>query len=679
MAEAMSKACRCSGPHQQMMGQGKALKDMQNYEPGLVKLLGDAIYMIYSAMEVAWHNRGQAELMMMEMVEKSTEEMKYLEQNKELVRIGGQEALKAISMLHRQLGHPSAQRLVAACKERDFPKEFIQVARQYKCPTCWSKQEPKAVRVATLKKAPHFNHTVAIDTFYIEWDGEKKAVLTILDEYSRYEMDHPIVEETAEMEIALLESSWMRSFGFPTHLRLDASGPHQSSTFADWASTHGMKLELIPRKAHHRLGILERNHAVRRKLLEIFHKEMPDVPFDRALVVTCHQRNRLASVSGASPATLAFAYVPSEGGNADEPGPECFGDERDQVKNTLIKEHAAVAFHKANADLAMRSAILARSRVEQDELSVGDWCSYWKPAATKLDPYRWRGPCLVVAIEKKKERDNVIYWVVHGSSLVRCTRNQLRHESVPERFERQSQPSHLEQLRQPLPNRLLKALRPVRGPVRAVDISVDGQDPFEYHGGYASNDAADSSGHFFESKGVIAKPDTKTPTLKAPDDETMEPAVEPTGADTPTPPENNKESSTPSPEDRPLRRIHPIPERVETELASIWSDPGPPGAATTTAPETTATEAADPSTGDDDMPSEERRGPGILEKQDDLHPHLPATQANAMHRCTSRPCKWQVRSPMSGTGCLMDFQHAAKETDSLHLNSLDWRRSTWCR
>ena len=101
-------------------------------------------------------------------------------------------------------------------------------------------------------------------------------------------------------------------------------------------------------------------------------------------------------------------YVPSEGGNADEPGPEKFGDERDQVRNTLIKETAAVAFHKANADLAMRSAILARSRVEQDELFVGDWCYYWKPQTHKLDPFRWRGPCLVVAVEVMPDRTSTI-------------------------------------------------------------------------------------------------------------------------------------------------------------------------------------------------------------------------------------------------------------------------------
>ncbi len=54
---------------------------------------------------------------MMEMVEKSTEEMNYLEQNKELIKIGGQEALRSVAMLHKQLGHPSGARLVAAIQD----------------------------------------------------------------------------------------------------------------------------------------------------------------------------------------------------------------------------------------------------------------------------------------------------------------------------------------------------------------------------------------------------------------------------------------------------------------------------------------------------------------------------------------------------------------------------------
>lgn len=162
VAEAMNMACLCKGPHTQMMGHGAQLRSMQNYEPGLVRALGDGVYL---AMEKAWKRRGQAELMMMEVVERSTEEMKYLEQNKELIKIGGPQVLSFIAKLHRQLGHPSQQTLLVAVKTRDLPPEYSKVARHYKCPTCWEKQEPKAVRVATLRKSPHFNHTIAIDTF----------------------------------------------------------------------------------------------------------------------------------------------------------------------------------------------------------------------------------------------------------------------------------------------------------------------------------------------------------------------------------------------------------------------------------------------------------------------------------------------------------------------------------
>ena len=79
---------------------------------------------------------------------------------------------------------------------------------------------------------------MAIDTFYIEWDGKKRAIFTIMDEFSRYEIAMEIKDESAEMEIALVlfESTWSRTFGFPAILRLDASGPHQGERYAEWAS-----------------------------------------------------------------------------------------------------------------------------------------------------------------------------------------------------------------------------------------------------------------------------------------------------------------------------------------------------------------------------------------------------------------------------------------------------------
>lgn len=386
------------------------------------------------------------------------------------------------------VGHPNGAKLVLAVKERNLPDDYVAVARRYKRPQCLAKAQPKSVRVATLQKPPHFNHTVAIDGFYTQWKEEKKAVLTVLDEFSRYEMDMLISEENAEMEIALLNSSWMMRFGFPKVLRRDASGPHQGAQFAEWASQHGMVLELIPRGAHRRLGILERNHAVRRKMLETFGAEVPEASLEEALRATCHQRNRLSSVKGSSPAAIAFGRVPSEGGKSDYPGPESFHDSSDQAKINKICEAAAVAFHRANQDLAIRTAFLHSARVEEDELFAGDYVFYWKPQTNKLDPFRWRGPCMVVAVEPMPYRSSMIYWIARGSSLVRATRQQLRYETVPERYERQSKPDYLPSMQKPLQQRLLEALRPVRGRVRAVDLSSMPLDD-DLLGGPSSTDA----------------------------------------------------------------------------------------------------------------------------------------------------------------------------------------------
>ena len=52
-------------------------------------------------------------------------------------------------------------------------------------------------------------------------------------------------------------------------------------------------------------------------MLETFKAEVPSCSFEQALLVTSHQRNRLSSVKGSTPATLAFGYVPSEGGVMD--------------------------------------------------------------------------------------------------------------------------------------------------------------------------------------------------------------------------------------------------------------------------------------------------------------------------------------------------------------------------
>ena len=84
---------------------------------------------------------------------------------------------------------------------------------------------------------------------------------------------------------------------------------------------------------------------------------------------------------------------------------------------------------------------------------------------------------MVIAVEASIDRATMIYWVVHGSSLVRATRQQLRHETVPER---QARPKAENDLQRPLAERILAALKPVRGPVRGLDLASRAQSPDDF-------------------------------------------------------------------------------------------------------------------------------------------------------------------------------------------------------
>jgi hypothetical protein len=63
--------------------------------------------------------------MVVDMVEKSNEEMQYLEQNKELIKIGDAEVLKSMALLHRQVGH--GFRMALAAKVRHMPDKYVRV------------------------------------------------------------------------------------------------------------------------------------------------------------------------------------------------------------------------------------------------------------------------------------------------------------------------------------------------------------------------------------------------------------------------------------------------------------------------------------------------------------------------------------------------------------------------
>ena len=76
--------------------------------------------------------------------------------------------------------------------------------------------------------------------------------------------------------------------------------------FKDWAEARGIKMQLIAKDAHHQLGMLERNHQVRREQITIYGATHKKDTLRQAGGMTCSQRNRLRNVKGYSPTQLVL-------------------------------------------------------------------------------------------------------------------------------------------------------------------------------------------------------------------------------------------------------------------------------------------------------------------------------------------------------------------------------------
>ena len=219
-----------------------------------------------------------------------------------------------------------------------------------------------------------------------------------------------------------------------------------SDEFASWCDGHGIKLELIP-KAHHKLAIQERNHAVRRNQLLTFEKMYPLDSLKKAIAYTLAARNRLRNVKGYSPiqrvlgfqphipATLSDAdYLLSEQSAASDPTSSLSQDlER--------RREAQKAFLDANFQQSVRRSLLARNRPARREYLVGETVYYWREKGenkddTGLDVYHWHGPGVVCATEPPTNLDlsflDRCYWIVHcsGAHMNSCAQIRLMNETT---------------------------------------------------------------------------------------------------------------------------------------------------------------------------------------------------------------------------------------------------------
>ena len=84
-----------------------------------------------------------------------------------------------------------------------------------------------------------------------------------------------------------------------------------------------------------------------------------------------------------------------------------------------MKFSAQQACGKAEIDVKLRRALLRRYGGRDEDLHPGERCLYWRDAADKAHTIRWKGPAIVLAIERNPDTGTIAcYWLAHGTVLL---------------------------------------------------------------------------------------------------------------------------------------------------------------------------------------------------------------------------------------------------------------------
>ncbi|CAK0862702.1 unnamed protein product [Prorocentrum cordatum] len=477
-AHHMNVKCSCTEEH--VVLRGKLAQQAQNYPRPMARRM--AYLIAYQGMADDIKDINTAEE-----VSKDIDAIEYTDVMQELMKRFNVSTIRAVKRAHISLGHPSNTALATAVKHAKAPAEWLQCAKLLQCEVCPSGQRPRAVRVAVLTKAKRFNEVVNNDVYYVTWKNKERKISAMMDEFTRYEVDYPIAKETFKKEVKLFQKLWLSWAGKPDAMRMDMAGSHTSRKMHQWTSKHNITLDLIPKGARHKPGLMERNHAVRREQLSKYHLQFPGDSLKTALRMTASQRNILRNVHGYSPATLVLGTQPKV------PGALCvedFGlaeqaalvDPKSEVHEMMVRRAAAgTAFIEANCSRAVRAALLARSWPTRRECQIGEWVYFWRPEmSTGLEKCHWHGLALVVAVESKVNEDDVMHtsvaWVTHGRTIYRCTVEQLRPELSSETREREGRREDPDSLLSTI-EKLRRALRRTKGTCSFSDLAEGGQRP----------------------------------------------------------------------------------------------------------------------------------------------------------------------------------------------------------
>ena len=310
---------------------------------------------------------------------------------------------------HCGLGHVANARLARILHQAGARKEVVEYAKNLKCDVCQRHRHTAPVRAAAPPREINPNQIVGVDTIYLpglDFNGKRKMALNIVDWATRFQLVIPLQDHTPRSaRHAFLQ--WTRIFGPPEKI-YDDLGKEFRGWFEMMADQHAILLDPGSLESPTQRSLTER---AGRTYKEIFSKTLMETTctnwqeWHETVDIVTATVNRLANKSGFSPMQRMLGYNPRipggllSGGFNDQSTASRYQAGDLQVQRSLdLRRAAAIAYHKADCEQALRNALHAGPRVWH-HYEVGQTVYYWKKGmeqGKKNHPYFWHGPAKVI-------------------------------------------------------------------------------------------------------------------------------------------------------------------------------------------------------------------------------------------------------------------------------------------
>ena len=338
----------------------------------------------------------------------------------------------ALIRCHRNLGHPSPEKLSTVLRQQGYRPEVARAALDLQCSVCQAGVQPKGHRPSSLRDEMDFNDRISVDG--IKWTNQKGQnfhFYHVVDWATNFQAACIAPSRNSTDTIGNLITMWFSWAGSPSELFVDPGTEFQSDEFQEFVQQHNIKLITTAPEAHFQHGKAERHGAVLQHMLRKFELEHAIENYQdlqRALFWCVQAKNANSLRKGYAPEVLVL------GKHTRLPGSIC-SDEmlpahllansetahgisfRTQL---AFRESARKAFFSADNDQAIRKSFLRRSHPLQKQYNPGEWVMVWKEGKGAYQGF-WQGPMRVVVHENAQ-----VVWTTMASKLFRTAPELIR-------------------------------------------------------------------------------------------------------------------------------------------------------------------------------------------------------------------------------------------------------------